>query len=129
MFLLKRLWIAFGLIVAIFTVYVLETRTTDKVCADISYDLEIVKSYVENKEYTKALDYSEHIVDSWDRNHKLLSLFLIHEDLDDIDQSIEVLPVKLKNQDYSDFLSELSKIKTEVNSIKDNEDLTIENVI
>ena len=80
------------------------------------------------EDYSTAFRLSEEALEVWNNDHKALSFYTTHEQLEQIDLSFAVLLVHLERGNYDDFLSEKNKAAAQLENVRDNEMPSLHNL-
>lgn len=126
---MKRVWVALVMMCTVFALCITELIIANKMTDHLSETLEKAQNCVKEQQIEQALQYSDRVAEDWEHYHKILSMFLIHDRLEQIDQSLAVLDTNLKCEQYDDFLSEASRTTAQLEHIKDTELPTIQNIL
>ena len=125
----KRLFISIGLLllsvgIAICS-FVYVCVITDKV-ADTIVSLQ---KHIANEEYSKASDESKNLDMVWRDSHHILEVFIHHEALENIDQSISVINTSIERGCWDDFWSESSRVTSQIENLHDSEKPSVGNIL
>lgn len=118
---MKRLWYAFVLVIIAFGICFTEIIAVRNSYNTFVKTIEDARMAIEKKDYDKAEDLSRTLVDKWDKNEKKLNYLLEHSVLDDLSVTFAELPDLTSEDNESDFLSDIDKIKRQLTVLYTNE--------
>ena len=125
----KRLFISIGLflfsvVVGIYSFFYI-VKTTNKVSDKIIS----VQKCVSDGKYLEASDEVKNLDMSWKKAHHILEIFIHHEALENIDQSLSVIGTCVDKKQWDDFWIESAKVATQIENLHDSENLSIGNIL
>lgn len=125
---MKRIWVAVCAMVLMITLCVIELSFTNSSIGRLTDTLDQAEQKVYEKDYSTAFRLSEEALEVWNNDHKALSFYTTHEQLEQIDLSFAVLLVHLEQGNYDDFLSEKYKAAAQLENVRDNEMPSLHNL-
>lgn len=125
----KRLFLSIGLFVFSLAIgaysFFYVVRTTNKV----SDTIVSLQNHVTNQEYSKALDEAKNLDISWKKSHHILEIFIHHEALENVDQSLSVINTAIDKESWDDFWSESARVASQIENLHDSENPSIGNIL
>ena len=125
---MKRIWVAVCAMVLMITLCVIELSFTNSSIGRLTDALDQAEQKIYEKDYSTAFRLSEEAVEVWNNDHKALSFYTTHEQLEQIDLSFAVLLMHLERGNYDDFLSEKNKAAAQLENVRDNEMPSLHNL-
>ena len=126
---MKRVWIAVGVFVILIGLCIGEFFVTSNMTIRLTDTLFSAQKAVEDGDMGKASKITEELGKSWDSDHKILSMFIQHQRLEQIDQSFAVMDANLKAQQLEDYLAEVNRALAQLDHLQDTEMPTAENIL
>lgn len=125
----KRLFISIGLflfsIAVGFCSFFYVVKTTDKVSDTIIS----VQNQVSAGKYSEASDEAKNLDISWKKAHHILEIFIHHESLENVDQSLSVISTSIDKRQWDDFWTESARVTTQIENLHDSENPSIGNIL
>ena len=90
---MKRIWVAVCAMVLMITLCVIELSFTNSSIGRLTDTLDQAEHKIYEKDYSTAFRLSEEALGVWNNDHKALSFYTTHEQLEQIDLSFAVLLV------------------------------------
>lgn len=125
---MKRIWVAVCAMVLMITLCVIELSFTSSSIDQLAEKLDQAEQKVYEQDYSTAFQLSEEVLEVWNNEHKALSFYTSHDQLEQIDLSLAVLLLHLQQENYDDFLSEKYKAAAQLENVKDNEMPSLHNL-
>ncbi len=119
---MKRLIIAIILFISVIVIYISTVSYIINSCEN-TRDLvdKAVMSFKENKD---ANNETEYLKEYWDKEEKILSAFVNHDHIDEIELSISSLNIYAKNGDEKMFYMYADSIKTLIHQVLEDTKIT-----
>ena len=125
----KRLFLSIGLFLFSIAIgaysFFYVVNTTNKV----SDTIVSLQNYVANGEYSKASDEAKNLDVSWKKSHHILEIFIHHEALENVDQSLSIINTAIDKECWDDFWSESARATSQIENLHDSENPSIGNVL
>ncbi len=125
----NRLFISIGLFLFAIAVGVYSffyvVKTTDKV----SDTIVSLQKHVVSGDYSKVSDESKNLDDMWRKSHHILEIFIHHEALENVDQSLSIISTSIDKECWDDFWSESARAKSQIENLHDSENPSIGNIL
>ena len=96
---MKRIWVA---VCAMITLCVIELSFTNSSIDRLTEKLDQAEQKVHDQDYSTAFRLSEEALEVWNSDHKVLSFYTTHDQLEQIDLSFAVLLLHLQQGNYDD---------------------------
>lgn len=125
---MKRIWVAVCAMVLMITLCVIELSFTNSSIDRLTEKLDQAEQKVYDQDYSTAFRLSEEALEVWNSDHKVLSFYTTHDQLEQIDLSFAVLLLHLQQGNYDDFLAEKYKAAAQLENVKDNEMPSLHNL-
>lgn len=125
---MTRVWVALGLLAIILALAFTEFNFTVNTSDDILEILEKteISARSQSDETVKLCGEMEEI---WNNRRNYLSMFLSHDEIDEIDISIESLIRLSEQKNYDKFYIECGVLLNHIQSIKDSEKILPRNLL
>lgn len=117
--------IAIALVVfgGIFEICYLE-RTSRYLLADVSYS----KQALETENYNLAKDHYEALNSTWNNLKKVWSIYVDHDEIEDMDKSMLEYNVYLDKEDEEDAYTSVCEIQRKINHIVEKQQIHVGNI-
>ena len=126
---MKRLIAATLILSIVLTGCIISFSFLDKTSKNITDELNIVGEYLNEEKTELALEKVESVSEKWDKNKKILKMFIDHNYIVEIDIALSELKSSLSSgSELSESLPILDEIVTRVTLLKDSEKLSLENI-
>lgn len=126
---MKRIWIALSLI-AISVSFATAEFIIIKNKADYFLDtINASYSYFSKNEYNSATELLEYSCQKWSDSEKTLNIFLSHDIVDEIEESLSELSKYAENKETSHFQATFEKTKRQLLCLKQSELPNLENIM
>lgn len=125
---MKRFWIGIVLLCMSLMLCVTEQRLTTSMTKDMTAYLDNITTAANTNNYTLADNLNKELKSSWKNFKKPLAIFVSHDILNDVTESLNILEAEILNKDIF-FDSNYAKVKTQIDSIEEDGKLLIENVL
>ncbi len=125
---MTRVWIAAGIVAAIISLAVVEFRLAVNTSDEI---LEIVEeTEISAKSSHKNMDgLCREIKDLWDSRKTTLAMFLSHEEISDIDISIDKISRMSMQKKYDEIYIECGILQSNIEGLKETEFVNLHNIL
>lgn len=118
---MKRIWIAISALITITGLCIAEITWISNITDNLKYQIDSINELVSEENIDEAISLSEEINDNWVKNHNNLAMFIDHNNLEEIDQTMEIIDTCLKTNNISQFYIETAKIDSLIEDILDTE--------
>lgn len=126
---MKRMWIAFGLIISIIFICVFEMNTVKNLTNNFQNKIESVEYSVENEEIESAIEKIEDVNSSFSKNYKFFAVFVPHEKVDEIGLSITSAKTSLECDEKAQFLLESRRARQNLKNLCETESIKMQNIL
>ena len=92
-------------------------------------NLKTMQMYVEQEDIESAQRISEQTKELWDKNNVMLTIFIQHEYVEDILQSLNVMDTALNIGEESNFFTENTRAILQISKLNHTEFPKIENIL
>ncbi len=126
---MKRIWVALALMIICISFAVAEFMIVKN---KTDYFLEEIKAsdyYFSKKEYTTATKILKSAHKKWENSEKAINVFLSHEKVDEIEESLSELSKYAQYKEKTDFEATLEKTKRQLLCLKQSELPNLENIM
>jgi hypothetical protein len=125
---MKRLWIALALLTLVIATCVMGISYTRQITAQMTQTVEEAKAAEKRGDINAAYQLSITAKNDWKKAHSVLCVYMIHSDLEEIDQTLALLPELCLNGAKDTFLSECDRGLTLISSLEESVAPSLENV-
>ena len=123
----KELIICIIVVAIIIIADVFSQKYTKNVFGELSYNLEELKSNIDNKEFAKEkISYINNI---WDEKFNILTCYLEHNELEEVKNQLVLIETAINVEDKSFFYEETDRALYIMEHIKEKESLRIDNIL
>lgn len=126
---MKRSWIGFLLIIIAIGICTSEHILTKNMSENLSTSLNQILNSVNSQSTETATDLNKSLEKDWDYYQKLMSVFISHDILDDINKTLSEIGTQIENEEFYDVSVNISIAKSQIKSIEENEKLSIGNIL
>lgn len=126
---MKRIWIAITALVIIVGLCIGEIIWISNITDNIKTQMDSVNELVSDGNIEEAISLSEEILDEWDNIHNKLAVFIDHNSLEGIDQSMDVIDTCLVTNNIPQFYIEVAKIDALLEDLTDTEMPSLYNIL
>ncbi len=126
---MKRLWVAISLLVVALLFSLTEFYLVSNSYEKYNKNISEIENYYSDKEYTDAENVLKNTKDSWEKRQKILKVFLLHGEVEEVTESLSELSDCLKEKDSKTFLLKCEKTKRQLLFIKKSELPYLENIM
>lgn len=126
---MKRIWIAITALVIIVGLCIGEIIWISNITNNIKTQIDSVSQLVSDGNIEDAVSLSEEILDEWDNKHNKLAVFIDHNSLEGIDQSMDVIDTCLVTNNIPQFYIEVAKIDALLEDLTDTEMPSLYNIL
>lgn len=125
---MKRLWAALILLVLLVTACIIGICHTRNVTADMVRTVSQAKAAQERGDTKAAFRLSEKARGDWRGKHRVLCVYMVHNRLEEVDQTLSALPELCRNGAKDAFLSECDKGLAQLSYLDESEIPNLENI-
>ena len=126
---MKRIWVAIIAFALVISLCIVENILVNKTISELQENVNLAQDYVKSKDIENANITTQKINDIWENKNKTIEMLIAHDQLEPIQISIAVLKANLYTEEYNDFLAESNKITAHLESLKNTESPTINNIL
>lgn len=120
------------LIIALITIIycgIWELNYLDKTSMYLKSDINNVKNLIENNNFDMALIGYESIEKTWDNMSRLWNIFINHERIDHLEETMAVLKTNIQTNEKEDAIESVNKLDRIISQIIDKQKPTFEHVL
>ena len=125
----KRVIIVTLLLLFCVGICVYELYNVNSISEESIENLRTMQMYVEQDDMESAQKISEETKEMWDKNNVMLTIFMQHEYVEDILQTLNVMDTALKIGETSDFFTENTRAILQISKLSHTEFPKIENIL
>jgi hypothetical protein len=125
---MKRMWAALFLFVLTVAACIAGIGNTKGVTAQMTQTVSMAKTAQENGDAKTACRLSEKAANDWHNAHRLLCIYMVHDRLEAIDQTLATLPELCRKGAEDAFLSECDRGLTQISYLNESEIPNLENI-
>lgn len=126
---MKRLWAAVIILIFLLFICSVGSKTTVQSTSQMTSQLNTLKAEVSKHNTATALAMSQDIIHRWNHEHSILCMYISHEHIEQIDQTLSVLPAYIQNDSYDAFQAECDRACLLIRRLNDTEQLSLENFL
>lgn len=106
-----------------------EVKYLNKSALYLRSDIEYIQNAINNDNYNIASTQSKAAYNSWSEMKKIWNIFINHEEIDDIENSMIDLKEHIEFQNKEECLVAIEKIKSELDHTVKRQELRIDNIL
>ena len=118
---MKRLFVSLGIITVILTISLVGLWHLNFVTDQVEEYTTNIQTALDQNNKTKAQELNYQLSGFWERQHRYLTLYIRHNNIDEISKTISELEQYLQRTDYAEFSSRLSYIQQLMLDMRDAE--------
>lgn len=118
---MKRLFVSLGIITVILTISLIGLWHLNFVTDQVEEYTTNIQIALDQNNITKAQELNYQLSGFWERQHRYLTLYIRHNNIDEISKTISELEQYLQRTDYAEFSSRLSYIQQLMLDMRDAE--------
>ncbi|MBC5787428.1 MULTISPECIES: DUF4363 family protein [Clostridiaceae] len=118
---MKRLFVSLGIITVILTISLVGLWHLNFVTDQVEEYTTNIQTALDQNNITKAQELNYQLSGFWERQHRYLTLYIRHNNIDEISKTISELEQYLQRTDYAEFSSRLSYIQQLMLDMRDAE--------
>lgn len=125
----KRIIIISVMITIVIATCIFETIFVDRIYAlstQIIYNMQLTYNIDQNSDISEQ---TNELYELWQNNIPLISVFIQHESIDEIEQSISIIKSAVEKNDLETFYIESTRATAQIQSLRDTEFPYIENIL
>lgn len=126
---MKRIWVAVTLMIICAAFASTEFIIVKNKATDLINYVEISEEYFSKKEYNISYDVINKAIEKWEDSEKILNIFLSHEKVDKVEESLSELSKYAQNKDKALFYATSEKAKRQLLCLKQSELPNLENIM
>ena len=108
---------------------IVEVKYLEKSSLYITSDMEYIQNAVQNKNFISASEQMDKSYDTWTKTKNFWNIFIIHEEIDDIEEAMIELKEYIKYENEEECIVAISKIKEFLKHTVQRQELKIDNVL
>jgi PBP1b-binding outer membrane lipoprotein LpoB len=125
---MKRIWIALALLALVIATCVMGICYTREITEKMTQTVQEAKDAEKRGDIDTAYELSITARKDWKNAHNVLCVYMVHNDLEEIDQTLALLPELCLNGAKDTFLSECDRGLTLISSLDESVSPKFENV-
>lgn len=108
---------------------IVEIKYLEKSSTFISADIDYIENAIQNNNYDLAEQQMEKTYNTWTKNKDVFNIFIIHDEIDDIDEYITELKEYIKFENKEECIVAISKLREALTHTVDRQKLKIDNIL
>ncbi len=126
---MKRLWVSGFLLVILLVLCGLGSYTTSGCCSSLSSQLNRLKSEIHQGNISTALAISQSLQRQWETEHRRLCIFMPHDDLAPVGETLSQLPALIRNGETGLLESRCDLVNAQLEQLAEGETFTLDNLL
>lgn len=118
---MKRIWIAVFALIIITGLCIGEIIWISNITDNLKQQIEAVNELVTEKNIDEAISLSQKINNEWTNKHNMLAMCIDHNNLEEIEETMEIIDTCLKTDNIPQFYIETTKINSLIKDVMDTE--------
>lgn len=126
---MSRLGITTLLLVLAISLCVFEFFKVNSISEKMIDDLTSIKQLVSDENIVDATELCHNTYDFWQSNTLLLSIFIQHDNIENIEQTLALMNSAVEKNEIGDFWAENQRAIIQISNLSDTEYPNIENIL
>ena len=126
---MRRLWIACGILAALFAAALYNTWHLDRLTASLSDQLTRAEACAEAGNWEEAARLTEGAFDEWDSHTVYLHVLLRHADTDEVYTGFQEVQEYLSCQEAGEYSAANARLTAQLRLLWEMEQLTLQNLL
>ena len=101
---------------------------TDKLIFETQNLLSTLKENLSSEDFEDGKKNIKKLQNNWEKNNKILSLFIEHDELEKVSTKVEVIKENATNGEYENALEDIVEAKYILEHIKDKYNFSLKNI-
>ena len=101
---------------------------TDKLIFETQNLLSTVKESLDSEDFEDGKKNIKKLQNNWEKNNKILSFFIEHDELEKVSTKVEVIKENATNGEYENALEDIVEAKYILEHIKDKYNFSLKNI-
>ena len=125
---MKRLWISTILLLSVIGLCIYELVAIRDISEKSEKNISDMQQCVEKNDLEGALEISYQLNQLWQQNYTILTMFIHHDPLESIDQSLSVINTSILHSDDSNFWIESTRAAVQITKLSDTDIPSLGNI-
>lgn len=108
---------------------IVEIKYLKKSSVYISSDMDYIQNAIENNNFTLAKEQIEKTYNIWDKSKNIWNMFIIHEEIDDIEESMIDLKEYIKFENKEECTVAIEKVRKCLEHTVKRQEVRIDNIL
>lgn len=126
---MKRLWIACGILAALFAATLYNAGYLDRLTASLSDRLTQAEARAEAGGWAEAARLTEDAFRDWESHTLYLHVLLRHADTDDINSGFQEVAELIAAQEHGEYSAANARLITQIRLLYEAEQLSLKNIL
>ena len=126
---MKRLWIACGILAALFAATLYNAGYLDRLTASLADQLTRAEAMAESGEWPQAARLTEAAFREWESHTLYLHVLLRHADTDDVNSSFQEVGEFISCQESGEYSAANARLITQIRLLYEAEQLSLKNIL
>lgn len=126
---MKNIIISFIIFIAMLITMLFSVKYLGCICYNLESKCITLENYVDKEDWNKAYSYSLIVLNKWDKYSHTMSIFVHHQEIDDINMEISKMNQQIKCENKAEALASIHTVKFLVKHIINLEKVNIENLL
>lgn len=125
---MKNIYISISVFIVMLIAMFFSISYLNKVCRELEAANKKVQNYIEAEDWNKAYSASENFKKKWDKYSNNISIFVNHQEIDNIEIETAKLPQFIKEKTKDEALATVKVIDFLIDHVKKLESITLQNI-
>jgi len=126
---MKRIWVSIIILILLISVCSLGAQASQTHTDHILSTITALKDTAESGEEERAVSMSVALIDEWEESHRVLCMYMSHNRLEAIDDTIAALPSLLRGGERAQFTAECERAAAQIRQLTVTEQFSLENIL
>lgn len=125
---MKRLWASAIILVLVVVACIFGSNKTKQISKDMTQTIASAKNAANGGDMNTALKLSEKAITDWQDSHRILCMYMPHDRLESIDQTLSALPMLSYYGTTDQFTADCDRSITQIKYLNESELANLENI-
>lgn len=108
---------------------IFQIKYLEKSSVYIISDMEYIQNAIQNKNFDIASEQIDKTYDTWTKTKNIWNMFIVHDEIDDIDEAMIELREYIKTQNEEESMVAVTKIKEFLKHTVQRQEVRIDNIL
>lgn len=125
---MKNIFVSIILFIMLLLLIILPPRYLSRICGTLTDKTDDIELLVSNENWDDSYILSVQLLESWQEDKNVFTIFAPHDEIDDVNMEIYKLSQYVKSRDKSESLASIHLIKFLVNHLNELNKVSLQNI-